>query len=161
MATPLDVVSNPHERADLWSDPAQQAFRALQVGFTVAPIVAGLDKFVGVLTDWSQYLWPPLADALGLSPTGLLWIIGVVEIAAGALVAIKPRLGGYVVATWLLGIIGNLLLVGGFLDIALRDLGLAIGAFALARLASAPQDGSRKTRGRSSLAGDAAGVIRE
>jgi len=142
MTTPLEVAPAPDDSLALRSDPVQQAFRALQLGFTVAPILAGLDKFVGFLTDWSQYLWPPVAGALGLSPAGFMAIAGVVEVAAGVLVALKPRWGGYVVAIWLLGIIGNLLLVGGFLDIALRDLGLAIGAFALARLASASTVGA-------------------
>lgn len=119
------------------SDPAasHQAFKALQLGFVVAPILAGLDKFVGLMTDWSQYLWPPLANAFG-SAGAFMSVVGVVEIAAGIIVAVKPRFGGYLVAAWLCGIIVNLLLVGGFLDIALRDVGLALGAFALARLAT-------------------------
>jgi hypothetical protein len=118
------------------SNPIYQAYRALQIGFIVAPILAGLDKFVGLLTDWTQYLWPPFADLLGLTPATFMGVVGVVEIAAGIIVAVKPRFGGYLVAAWLAGIILNLVLVGGFWDIALRDLGLAIGAFALARLAS-------------------------
>lgn len=116
---------------------SREAFQILRVGFIAAPILAGLDKFFGLLTDWSQYLWPPLADAVGLSPSSLMYSIGVVEIAAGVLVAWRPRLGAYVVAAWLGGIMMNLLLLGDFWDIALRDLGLALGALALARLASA------------------------
>jgi hypothetical protein len=119
------------------SNPIHQAFRALQIGFIVAPILAGLDKFVGLLTDWTQYLWPPFADLLGLTPATFMGVVGVVEIAAGITVAVKPRFGGYLVAGWLAGIILNLILIGSFWDVALRDLGLAIGAFALARLASA------------------------
>jgi hypothetical protein len=130
------IPTSPSARTD-WSDPGYQAFRALHIGFVVAPVLAGLDKFLGVLTQWEQYLWTPFADLLGLAPGAFLGVIGVVEIAAGVLVAVRPRLGGYVVALWLCGIIVNLVLVGGFLDIALRDLGLAIGAFALARLATA------------------------
>lgn len=118
-----------------WSDPSYQAFRLLQIGFIVAPIVAGADKFLNLLTDWSQYLWPGFADVLGLSAGAFMAVVGVVEIVAGLVVALKPRFGGYLVSVWLLGIILNLLLLGEFLDIALRDLGLAIGAFALARLA--------------------------
>lgn len=118
------------------SEATYQAFKALQLGFVVAPILAGLDKFVGLMTDWTQYLWAPVGALFG-SPGTFLAVVGVVEIAAGIVVAVKPRFGGYLVAAWLCGIIVNLLLVGGFLDIALRDLGLAIGAFALARLATA------------------------
>ena len=118
-----------------WSDPTYQAYRALQVGFIAAPVLAGLDKFFGLMTDWTQYLWPPVANVLGLSPAAFMGVVGVVEITAGIVVAMKPRFGGYLVAGWLAGIILNLVLVGGFWDIALRDLGLAIGAFALARLA--------------------------
>lgn len=118
-----------------WSDPGYQAFRALQLGFVVAPILAGLDKFFGLLTDWTQYLWPPLAELFGASPGAFMGAVGVVEILAGIVVASRPRFGGYLVAAWLVGIILNLVLVGGYWDIALRDLGLAIGAFALARLA--------------------------
>jgi hypothetical protein len=116
------------------SDPGYQAFLALQVGFVAAPILAGLDKFVGLLTDWSQYLWGPIADVVGAGT--FLGVVGVVEIVAGVLVALRPRLGGYVVSAWLVGIILNLVLLGDFWDVALRDLGLAIGAFALARLAT-------------------------
>jgi hypothetical protein len=114
-----------------------QAFRALQIGFVAAPILAGLDKFVGLMTDWTQYLWPPLAQLSGLSPGAFMRVVGVVEVVAGILVAVRPRLGGYIVAGWLGGIMTNLILAGGFWDIALRDLGLAVGAFALARLATA------------------------
>lgn len=116
--------------------PCREAFQILQVGFIVAPILAGLDKFFGFLTDWTQYLWPSFPNALGIGPEVLMYGIGVVEIAAGVLVALRPRLGGYVVAAWLCGIILNLVLLGDFWDVALRDLGLALGALALARLAS-------------------------
>lgn len=126
-----------HAGSALSSDPSYQALRALQVGFVAAPILAGADKFLGLLTDWTQYLWPGFTDLLGLSPAAFMAVVGVVEIVAGIVVAVKPRFGGYLVAAWLVGIIVNLLLVGGYADIALRDLGLAIGAFALARLATA------------------------
>lgn len=117
------------------SAATEQAFRALQVGFTVAPILAGADKFLGILTDWTQYLWPAIPDLLGMSAATFMSIVGVIEIVAGILVAVRPRFGGYLVAAWLVGIIINLLLLGSYYDVALRDLGLAIGAFALARLA--------------------------
>ncbi len=115
------------------------AFRALQLGFVLAPILAGLDKFLGLMTDWTRYLWPPFADLAGLSAGAFMGMVGVVEITAGLVVAWKPRIGGYVVASWLVGIIVNLALVGGFWDVALRDVGLAIGAFALAQLARAEE----------------------
>ena len=112
--------------------PAYQAYRILQVGFVAAPIVAGLDKFLGLLTDWEQYLAPFIADVIGAGT--FMAIVGVIEIAAGIGVAIKPRIFAYVVSAWLVGIIINLLMIPGFYDIALRDLGLALGALALGRL---------------------------
>jgi hypothetical protein len=116
---------------------AHQAFLLLRTVFTVAPILFGLDKFFGLLTDWDQYLAPQI-DALvpGTAHQEML-AVGVVEILAGVLVAVLPRIGGYVVALWLAGIITNLLLVGDFYDVALRDFGLLVGALALARLAPA------------------------
>lgn len=114
-----------------------QAYRLLRTVFTIAPIAFGLDKFVGVLTDWDQYLAPLLNDMVPGSAHQAMLIVGVIEIAAGILVAVMPRLGGYVVAAWLAGIIVNLLLLGDFYDVALRDFGLLVGALALARLAAA------------------------
>lgn len=119
------------------SPAAHQAFLLLRTVFTVAPILFGLDKFFGLLTDWDQYLAPQI-DALipGTAHQAML-AVGVVEILAGILVAVLPRIGGYVVALWLAGIIANLLLVGDFYDVALRDFGLLVGALALAQLAPA------------------------
>lgn len=119
------------------ADPTYQAFALLRIGFTVAPIVFGLDKFTEWMADWSTYLWPGIADALPATADEVMLAVGVVEVAAGILVAVRPRVGGYVVAAWLGGIIVNLLLVGGYLDIALRDFGLLLGALTLARLAVA------------------------
>ena len=115
------------------SDPAYQAWQLLHIGFTVAPIVAGLDKFFGLLVNWDQYLAPAIAN---LTPLGtyLMVVVGVVEIVAGLVVFMRPRFGGYLVAAWLLGIIVNLLLIPGYYDVALRDFGLLLGALALARL---------------------------
>ena len=113
------------------SKVAYQAYRILQLGFVAAPILAGLDKFFNVLVDWEQYLAPFIGDII--SPGVFMAIVGVVEIIAGIGVAVKPRLFAYVVAAWLVGIILNLLLTG-YYDVALRDLGLALGALALARL---------------------------
>ncbi|HUR27223.1 MAG TPA: hypothetical protein VM509_03495 [Planctomycetota bacterium] len=119
------------------ANPALQAFWILRIAFTVAPIVAGADKFGYRLTDWSQYLAPRVPEMLKLDAPTFMKIVGVVEIVAGIGVALFPRVFGYVVAAWMLGIIVNLLMIPGFYDIALRDLGLALGALALARLASA------------------------
>lgn len=125
-----------HDLESPWAAPEYQAFRILQVGYVVAPILAGLDKFFGLMTTWTDYLWPGVPDVLGVSPGAFMAAVGVVEIGAGIVVALKPRVGGYLVSGWLGGIILNLLLLGDFWDVALRDLGLAIGAFALARLAT-------------------------
>jgi hypothetical protein len=119
-------------------DPAAQAFTLLRVAFIVAPILFGLDKFAEVLTnDWTKYLAPEFNDLIPGSAQDAMYIVGVIEIAAGLVVALMPRFGGLLVAGWLGGIIINLLLVGGYGDIALRDFGLLIGALALSRLASA------------------------
>lgn len=115
--------------------PSYQAYQILHLGFVVAPVLAGLDKFIHLLAEWEQYLAPVVANALPIGPHTFMQGVGIVEIAAGVLVAFKPSIGGWVVGLWLLGIIGNLLLSGQYYDIALRDLGLALGAFALARLA--------------------------
>lgn len=114
---------------------AQQAFLLLRTVFTVAPILFGLDKFAEVLTEWERYLAPEFNDLLPGSAHQAMLIVGAVEIAAGLLVAVLPRIGGYVVAAWLAGIILNLLLIGDYYDVALRDFGLLVAALALARLA--------------------------
>jgi hypothetical protein len=118
-------------------DRARQAFRILHLGFVVAPILAGLDKFFDVLVDWDRYLAPVVTDVLPFSAHSIMVAVGIIEIAAGVLVAVRPRIGGYVVAVWLWGIIVNLLVAGDFYDIALRDFGLSLGALALALLAEA------------------------
>ena len=112
-----------------------QAYQILRLGFTIAPIVAGLDKFFHLLTDWNQYLAPFIPQMLGISASTFMMIVGVIEIVAGLLVWFKPRFGGYLVMAWLWAIIINLLLIPGYFDIALRDFGLSLGALALARLA--------------------------
>src|SRR3712207_1169758 len=120
----------------LRSDPAAQAFMLLRIAFTVAPVVFGLDKFAGVLTDdWTRYLAPAFDDVIPGSAADAMHIVGVVEILAGLVVAAAPRFGGLLVAAWLGGIILNLLIVGGYGDVAMRDFGLLLGALTLARLA--------------------------
>jgi len=114
--------------------PAYQGYQILHWGFTALPILAGLDKFVHFLVNWDQYLAPVIPQVLHLSGHTFMLIVGVIEIVAGLIVAIKPRIGSYVVAAWLWGIIVNLILAHGYYDVALRDFGLSLGALALARL---------------------------
>lgn len=123
-------------RAHDLHDPAFQAFVLLRTTFTLAPILFGLDKFFDVLTDWSRYLAPRIDDLVPGTAHQAMLAVGIVEIAAGLLVALRPHIGGWVVAAWLAGIIVNYLLVPGFYDIALRDFGLLVAAVALARLAT-------------------------
>jgi uncharacterized membrane protein YphA (DoxX/SURF4 family) len=114
-----------------------QAFRILQIGFVVAPIVAGLDKFFHLLVDWDRYLPGVVNNVLGGHGHQFMMVVGVVEIVAGIGVALKPRIFAYVVAAWLVLIIGNLLMIPGYFDVALRDVGLMLGALALGRLSQA------------------------
>lgn len=117
--------------------PAYQAFLVLRTAFVVAPIVFGADKFTNWMVDWDRYLAPVLSDPLPVSPDQAMYLVGIIEIVAGIVVALHPRLGGAVVAVWLLGIILNLVLLGDYWDVALRDVGLLAGAVALQRLATA------------------------
>jgi hypothetical protein len=118
-------------------NPAYQAYLALRTGFVVAPILFGLDKFTNWLADWTAYLAPAIDRLVPGSAASAMLAVGVVEVAAGLVVAVRPKIGGYLVAAWLAGIIGNLLVGGDYYDIALRDIGLLLGALALARLATA------------------------
>jgi hypothetical protein len=111
-----------------------QAYQLLHVAFVVAPILAGLDKFFHLLTNWDMYLAPWIASLSPISGHNLMLIVGVIEIAAGIWVAFAPRSGAYVVTIWLWLIIINLLSYPGYFDIALRDFGLSLGALALGRL---------------------------
>src|SRR6476659_37127 len=126
----------PTDRRPGLHDPVHQAFLLLPAAFTVAAIGFGLDKFFNLLTDWPGYLAPWIDSLVPGTAQQAMYVVGVVEIAAGILVAIRPLIGGYVVAAWLAGIIVNLLLIPGFYDIALRDFGLLLGALTLARLAT-------------------------
>jgi uncharacterized membrane protein YphA (DoxX/SURF4 family) len=120
--------------ARLKADPAYQAFWLLRIGFTAAPIAFGLDKFFDLLVTWPTYLAPEFNDLIPGSAQTAMYLIGIVEIAAGLAVAVRPRFGGYLVAAWLGGIILNLLVLGEHYDIALRDFGLLLAALTLARL---------------------------
>ncbi|MEA2333111.1 MAG: hypothetical protein QOH58_3249 [Thermoleophilaceae bacterium] len=124
-------------RSERLAEPGYQAFLLLRVVFCVAPILFGLDKFAGVLVDWDVYLAPWINDIVPGSAADAMYAIGVIEIAAGVIVAIAPRFGSLLVAGWLGGIIFNLLTLSGYYDIALRDFGLMVGALALWRLSVA------------------------
>lgn len=124
------------QAADPRHDGARQAFLLLRTVFTIAPIAFGLDKFLGLLTNWDAYLAPWINDIVPGTAHQAMLAVGVVEILAGVLVAVRPAVGGYVVAAWLLGIIVNLVTMGEYYDVALRDFGLLVGALALARLAT-------------------------
>lgn len=109
-----------------------QAYQILHLAFTIAPILAGLDKFFNYLTIWEKYLSTPF-NIFG-NPHTTMMIVGIIEIAAGIGVWLKPQIFSYVVSLWLLGIIINLLVLGNYYDIALRDFGLLLGSLALGRL---------------------------
>lgn len=126
------VVPETRTRVTATSRPA--GLRLLQWAFVIVPVLAGLDKFLMVLVDWHRYLAPQVAAYLPMSVSSFMLLVGVIEVAAGAIVAMKPRIGGVIVGAWLLAIVVNLL-IGGYWDIALRDLGLALSAFGLASLA--------------------------
>jgi uncharacterized membrane protein YphA (DoxX/SURF4 family) len=131
--TGSSTASRLAERA---GDPAQQAFLLLRTVFTVAPIAFGLDKFVNLLTEWPGYLAPFIDRLVPGTAQQAMYAVGVIEIVAGILVAVRPKYGALVVAAWLAGIIVNLLILGDYHDVALRDFGLLVGALALGRLAT-------------------------
>jgi len=116
--------------------PSYQAYQILHLAFVVAPVVAGADKFFNFLVNWDQYVSPLVTRTLPMSAHTFMLGVGAIEIVAGLLVAFMPASGGMVVAAWLCGIILNLLSIPGYYDVALRDLGLALGAVALSRLAT-------------------------
>ena len=126
------VLNSP--ASTLAADPGRQAFLLLRTVFTVAPIIFGLDKFTNLLADWTVYLAPVATSVVPLPAQTIMYIVGVVEIIAGVMVALRPRFGSALVAAWLLGVIINLIVLGGFYDVALRDFGLLVGALALNRL---------------------------
>ena len=118
-------------------DPSHQAFLLLRTVFTVAPILFGLDKFTNLLVHWPKYLAPAIDHLVPGTAQQAMYVVGVVEVVAGLVVAARPRYGALLVTAWLAGIIINLLLIPGDYDIALRDFGLIVSAFALFRLAAA------------------------
>ena len=117
------------------TDAAYQAFLLLRVGFTVAPIAFGIDKFFNGMVDWEKYLAPWIDRLVPGTAHSFMLVVGIVEIVAGLAVAARPRYGALLVAGWLAGIVVNLLTYSGWYDVALRDFGLLLGALTLGRLA--------------------------
>lgn len=113
------------------TDKVTRVVNMLKWTYGLVPIVAGLDKFTHILTDWDKYLAPVVTDVLPLEAQTFMYIVGVIEIAAGVMVLLKPKIGSLIVALWLVGIAINLLLAGQYFDIAVRDTVMAIGAFSL------------------------------
>lgn len=112
----------------------QPIVKLLQYTYVILPVAAGLDKFTNMLTNWEQYIAPSTAQLIPFSTTTFMMIVGVIEIVAGIIVLLKPAIGGYIVAAWLTVIAITLLLSGTYLDVAVRDLVMAVGAFSLAKL---------------------------
>jgi hypothetical protein len=122
-------------------DEVYQAFAILRTAFTIAPILFGLDKFFNIMVEWPHYLAPWINDLVPGDAQSFMYAVGVIEVIAGVAVAFAPRVGGYIVAAWLGGIVVNLVTGGteDHYDIALRDVGLALAALSLARIATAPR----------------------
>jgi hypothetical protein len=136
-AVPRNLKTRVQDPSSPLANPAYQGYLLLRIGFVIAPLLFGLDKFFNILVDWDKYLAPFVNDIVPGNAHQAMLAVGVIEIVAGLVVALRPRFGGYLVAAWLAGIIVNLLLIPGHYDIALRDFGLLLGALTLARLATA------------------------
>src|SRR4051812_8441028 len=119
------------------NDTVRSVWTILRFTFGIVPIVAGLDKFTDLLTNWDMYLHPGIASMLPFSVHTFMQIVGVIEIIAGILVFAKPVIGGYVVMAWLICITLTLIASGKYLDVAVRDLVMSIGAMSMARLSKA------------------------
>ena len=130
---PMGRTTARSRAADI-SKPSYQAYQILRLAFTVAPILMGLDKFLGLLVNWDQYLPAFANNILGGHGHEFMYVVGVIEIVAGIGVLLKPKIFAYVVAAWLGLIIVNLLMIPGYFDVALRDFGLLLAALALGRL---------------------------
>ncbi len=138
----LASTANPANSSYAEARPATSAThtvaRVLTLTYGLVPIVAGLDKFTNLLTNWEAYLAPGLVKMLPFSAHTFMLIVGIIEITAGALVLFRPRVGAWVVMAWLIAIGLTLLASGQYLDVAVRDFTLAVGAWALARLSASP-----------------------
>ena len=115
---------------------SERVVSLLKITYGIVPIVAGADKFMHLLVNWDQYLAPVIADMIPFSAHTFMLIVGVIEIIAGIIVLVKPKIGSLIVCIWLLGIAINLLLTGKYFDVAVRDIVMAIGAFSLFTLVS-------------------------
>ncbi len=136
MATATANYATTHSPATITTTSAtDRVITLLRLTYGLVPIVAGADKFTHLLVNWDQYLAPQVANILPLAPPSFMLIVGIIEIVAGVIVLVKPRLGSLIVGLWLLGIAFNLLLTGQYYDVAVRDAVMAIGAFSLYILA--------------------------
>ena len=124
------------ETAALTSHKVHSVYTLLKFTYGLVPIVAGLDKFTNLLTDWEKYLNPSIAQMLPFSPHTFMMIVGVIEIIAGVIVLVRPAIGAYIVMAWLICIALQLIFGRGYFDVAVRDLVMSIGAYSLAQLAS-------------------------
>jgi hypothetical protein len=120
--------------AAIINQPVRTVYNLLRITFTVVPVVAGIDKFTDILTHWENYLNPTIAGMLPFAPHTFMMIVGVIEIVAGIIVFVRPAIGGLIVAAWLTLIALTLLASGNYLDVAVRDLVMAVGAFSLATI---------------------------
>ncbi|WP_207514398.1 hypothetical protein [Longitalea luteola] len=139
------------ETAVITSPRVERIYRLMKLTYGLVPIVAGLDKFTNLLTDWEKYLNPTIAQMLPFSPHTFMLIVGVIEVIAGLIVLSRPALGAYIVSAWLTLIALSLLATKGYLDVAVRDLVMAIGAFALAQLAQAAGTSKAQQEAKSSV----------
>lgn len=120
----------------------------LKYTYSIVPIVAGLDKFSNLLVNWENYLNPLVLRLIPVTPSAFMHMVGIIEVAAGILVLINPRVGGYVVMSWLMSIVLNLVSTGMYYDIAVRDLAMSVGAYCLAKLAEAIQEEQPESKTR-------------
>jgi hypothetical protein len=145
---PTEALAGPEAHG-----PTYQSYQILHFGFVALPVIAGVDKFLHLLVDWDRYLAPQVSGILGGLAHPFMLVVGAIEVIAGLIVALRPRIGAYIVALWIALIIANLLLSGPFFDIALRDFGLFLAALALGRLATVyDQPGVKGTRATPSRA---------
>ncbi|WP_298894338.1 hypothetical protein [uncultured Psychroserpens sp.] len=115
----------------------------LKYTFGLVPIIAGFDKFTNLLTDWSQYISAGFSELLPFEAGTFMIVVGIIEIVAGGLVFLKPKIGAFVVMAWLIAIALTLVFSGHYIDVAVRDLVMAVGAFSLAKLSEDKIENSR------------------
>ena len=125
------ITSNYVEHTTTSMTKVSRVAQIMRVTYGLLPILAGLDKFMHLLTDWNKYLAPVVTDVIPVTPGTFMSIVGVIEIIAGIIVFVKPKLGSIIVGLWLLAIAINLMLTGQYFDVAVRDIIMAIGAFCL------------------------------